>query len=201
MSHLRLVESGASKALAFTNRKGETYYLHAGTTKTGKARYFFAKTVRDGALLEMPDGFEVSESINGVVSVRKKRLGGPLVPDADLGVVVAVVKRHRGLADHEVRVVGNAIVIFEPYPTREQLGRLRSSLGGPLDKSFIEEGMKQAQFSSVMKFELEGDDYAVFRMTYRGEGGWSYPLDAGQLDELAKEYVSHIGAEQFFELM
>ena len=54
MSHLRLVEPGASAALAYTNRKGDTYYLHGGKTKTGKPRYFFAKAAGSGSLSEMP---------------------------------------------------------------------------------------------------------------------------------------------------
>ena len=66
-------------------------------TKTGKPRYFFAKTVRQEALLEMPEGFEVSESINGVVSVRRTRAGEAAVDDADVEVVRAPVKGHLAL--------------------------------------------------------------------------------------------------------
>jgi len=37
-------------ALPHTNRRGDTYYLHQGLTKTGKPRYFAARAVGDGAL-------------------------------------------------------------------------------------------------------------------------------------------------------
>jgi hypothetical protein len=58
--------AGSPTALVrYTNRMGDTYYLHEGTTKTGKARYFVAKTIREGVLSAMPDGFEFAESING----------------------------------------------------------------------------------------------------------------------------------------
>ena len=43
--------------------------------------------------------------------------------------------------------------------------------------------------------------YAVHRMTYRGEGGWSWPLTIGPLQKLLKKYLKHVGTEQFFELM
>lgn len=56
------------RALAYTNR--DTFFLHEGKTKTGKPRYFFAKTIREGAITEMPAGFEVTESVSAVVSVR-----------------------------------------------------------------------------------------------------------------------------------
>jgi len=35
----------AKRPLSYTNRKGRVYYLHAGKTKLGERRYFFAKTV------------------------------------------------------------------------------------------------------------------------------------------------------------
>ncbi|MGD1994014.1 MAG: hypothetical protein PVI59_12545, partial [Anaerolineae bacterium] len=57
-----------------TNRKGVTYTLCRGTTKTGKPRYAF---VRDPAgrhvVEEVLRGWEISESVNGIVSLVKKR--------------------------------------------------------------------------------------------------------------------------------
>jgi hypothetical protein len=38
------------------------------------------------------------------------------------------------------------------------------------------------------------------KRTYRGEGGWSWPLMNGKLADLAKRVVSKIGTEAFFEL-
>lgn len=67
--------AGTPKPLAYTNGKGVTYYLHEGRTQSGKPRYFFARSVRDGSLAELPTGFEVAESVNGVVSVRRRREG------------------------------------------------------------------------------------------------------------------------------
>ena len=201
MSHLRLVEPAMPRALAYTNRMGDTYYLHEGKTKTGKPRYFFAKTIREGAITQMPEGFEVSESVNAVVSARRKRKDGAQVPAADLEVVRETMQRLRHLRDCVVRADGKAIVIYEPYPRREQLEGSDFGFGRRLPASYIEDRMKKAQLSPVMKFEWEGDEYAVYRMTYRGEGGWSYPLDHGPLERLARKYVRPVGTEQFFDLM
>lgn len=60
----------AGRPLICINRRGDTYYLHTGTTKKRKPRYFVAKTVGAGALEALPEGFELTESINGVGSVR-----------------------------------------------------------------------------------------------------------------------------------
>jgi hypothetical protein len=63
-------------AFSFKNSKGTTYYLHA-TTRTlesGKQQhlYFFAKTVKAGALDTVPAGYVVSESKNGLPILKKK---------------------------------------------------------------------------------------------------------------------------------
>ena len=41
------------------NRKRDTYYLHAGKTKTGKSRYWFSTKVDDDLVESMPAGYEV----------------------------------------------------------------------------------------------------------------------------------------------
>jgi hypothetical protein len=204
MVQLRLVKPAAPTlpiALTYVNRMGDTYYLHEGKTKTGKPRLFFAKAIREGALAEMPDGFEVSESINGVVSVKRKTPGAVSVPDEDVTVVQSAIGRHAHLRGYMVRAQGNAIVVFEPHPRPDELRGLFDRMGylGQPDR-FIEGRMKQAQYAPVMKFEREGDGYLVRRMTYRGEGGWSWPLKQGKLVDLAK-MVGKIGTEAFYELM
>lgn len=63
-------------AYSHTNSKGNTYYLHSKTTqlKSGREQtiYFFAKTIKEGALGAVPDGYVVSESKNGLPVLKKK---------------------------------------------------------------------------------------------------------------------------------
>ena len=48
--------------LTHVNRKRDTYYLHAGKTRTGKPRYWFS-TKADGDLVDaIPEGFEIYEN-------------------------------------------------------------------------------------------------------------------------------------------
>lgn len=57
-------------AVTHTNRKGITYYLHQGTTRTGKPKYFFAQRA-DGDLVEvLPVGYEIYENPNSQVFLR-----------------------------------------------------------------------------------------------------------------------------------
>jgi hypothetical protein len=62
-------------AYSFTNSKDRTYYLHKRDTtlKNGRTQtiYFFAKEVKDGAIDEVPAGYQVAESKNGLPVLKK----------------------------------------------------------------------------------------------------------------------------------
>ena len=64
-------------AFAYTNSKGRTYYLHAKETTLRNGRqqtlYFFAKEVKEGALDEVPGGYEVQESKNGLPVLKRQK--------------------------------------------------------------------------------------------------------------------------------
>jgi hypothetical protein len=190
----------------YTNRHGSTYYVHEGKTKTGKPRYFVAKTIGEGARPTLPDGFEFAESVNGVVSVRKVDASAPRIPEADLAIVRTEMARHRHLRHHRVEAVKGEIVVFEPSGgiSLEDLAAA-SSIFGALPHSFEAQLAKLSpgtRFAPVMKFVPQEDrgSYAVHRMTYRGRGGWSWPLGLGPLPELARRYLKAVGTEDFFEL-
>lgn len=60
-------------AFRYTNRKGKSYYLHGHETRGRRVRYVFARRIGDGALDEIPPGYEVRENINGQVTLGKVR--------------------------------------------------------------------------------------------------------------------------------
>jgi hypothetical protein len=61
-------------AFKYTNSRGATYYLHGRTTemKSGNKRtlYFFSKE-QEGGLDKVPEGYQVSESPNGLPVLKK----------------------------------------------------------------------------------------------------------------------------------
>jgi len=63
-------------AFTFKNSKGVTYILHGKDriTSTGKKAtlYFFAKVKKEGALNELPAGYKVFETTNGLLVLKKK---------------------------------------------------------------------------------------------------------------------------------
>ena len=184
------------------NRMGVTYYLHGGVTKTGKPRYFFARAIGAGALDRVPEGYEISESINGVVSVRRRRAGEKGVTADDLALVQAELRRHERLRHHRAGVIGDAIVIHAPNVDAADLRDLALRLGAPWRAdALLADSMKRVRYEPVMKFVRTRAGYAAHRMTYRGHGGWSWALQAGPLAELASALVPVIGTEEFFELV
>ena len=63
-------------AFAYTNSKGQEYFLHKKdvTLKNGRQQtiFFFAREVRDGALDSVPAGYQVIETERTGMPVLKK---------------------------------------------------------------------------------------------------------------------------------
>ena len=63
-------------AFSYENKKGTTYFLHGRKTTlkngTKQTIYFFAKEPKEGAMNEVPDGYMVAESKNGLPVLKKK---------------------------------------------------------------------------------------------------------------------------------
>jgi hypothetical protein len=66
----------ADKVYTYKNSKGNDYVLHSRVTtlKNGKTQtiYFFAKEAKEGALPEVPEGYKVEESRNGLPVLKKQ---------------------------------------------------------------------------------------------------------------------------------
>jgi hypothetical protein len=195
---------GPRAPVSYTNRRGQVYYLHEGKTKTGKHRWFVAKTLGEGALAELPKGLEIVESINAVVSVRRIDPDARTVPETDLARVRAELARHPHLRRHRADRVKGEIVVFEP------IGGLSDELAYSFVATFQltpaqavqrqAELDKRVRYSPAMRFVPLDGQYALFRMTYRGDGGWSRALARGSLDELAANYLKQLGTEALFDL-
>lgn len=206
-SDVALATPPRGSVLAYTNRRGDIYYLHKGKSKTGNVRYFVAKSIGAGAMREMPAGFEFTESINGVVSVRHMKRTACLIPAVDLDLVRTEISRHSHLRHHAVEERRNEIIIYEPDERLSDKGieNMAELFGsGPLLARWLAQLKDKTRYWPVMKFAHAGfgppDTYVAHRMSYRGAGGWRH-LSAGPLSTLVQTYVRHIGTEKFFELL
>ena len=80
--------------ITYTNRKGIIYTLYRGQTSTGKPRYYFGRADKDQGepVMELPSGFKISESVNGVVSLVKERPS--LIQAEEIAAIEEVMDEH-----------------------------------------------------------------------------------------------------------
>ena len=194
----------------YTNRKGLTYTLYRGQTRTGKPRYYFGRAGQgqDEPVMELPPGFTISESVNGVVSLVKDR-PSQIQPE-EVAAVEAVVKQHPQARLYRVAVKQNRIEIYEQSgPDYDALFRdLRiAGLSRPgLAEQLRAQEERHAQYAPVLRFNLLDPAHRRFgveRMCYRSSvDGWLelMQIRPGPVAELASELIPTLGTDEFFEL-
>src|SRR5437588_10726207 len=99
--------------VSYTNRKGVTYTLYRGQTRTGKPRYYFGLPAHSQGepVMELPPGFTISESVNGVVSLVKDHPS--LIQPEEVAAIEAAVQQHPEAHRYQVAVKHDRIEIYE----------------------------------------------------------------------------------------
>ncbi|MDE3091860.1 MAG: hypothetical protein KGJ80_21010 [Chloroflexota bacterium] len=192
-------------AIQYTNRKGFTFHLCKGKTKTGKPRYFFARDLKGEPVEHIPDGYAISESVNGVVSLVKARPG--LIQPREVAIVETILKRHPKAHNYRVSVKRDRIEIYE------RVGLDASDLTRIAGQAILEPGMREridnemdrySQFTPVLRLILSHTDERMFsaqRMCYRSwVDGWLDLHDSGKIEPLARRLIPCLGTDAFFEL-
>jgi hypothetical protein len=190
--------------VSYTNRKGVTYHLCQTLTKTGKPRYVFARELMGEPLEEIPDGWRINESVNGVVSLVKDR-PGKILPE-ETAAVEAAVERHPKSRNYRVTVKRDRIEVYERRgPDAEELVAGLSGFGFESIRQIeqVRDILDQsAQFSSVLRFILVDAAQRTFRverMCYRSSvDGWLDVHQWGPVDRLAREWIPKLGTDAFF---
>jgi hypothetical protein len=195
-------------AITHTNRKGQTYTLYQGQTKTGKPRYYFARAekIHDEPVMEIPEGFTISESVNGIVSLVKDRLA--LIPQEEVAIVEEAVKQLPDARKYRVVVKHNQIEIYERVgPDYETLipKLLPSVWVSPERMKQVQSEMElHAQYTPVLRFTLFDPAQRLFgaeRMCYLGDiDGWLDLYKTESVATLADSLIPTLGTEEFFEL-
>jgi len=143
--------------VTYNNRKGITYYLCQGMTKTGKVRYYFARQPKDESPDQIPEGYRIRESVNGVVSLVKDR--PQLILPHEVASVEDALNIHPKGRDYRVDAQQNQIVVYEQLgPDAETLVALFgefSPLPPEILKKCAQGGLdRSARFSPVLRFIL-----------------------------------------------
>ena len=194
--------------VSYTNRKGMTYTLYRGQSKSGKPRYYFGRTGQSQgeAVTELPPGFTISESVNGVVSLVKDRPS--LILPEEVAAIEAAVRQHPEARRYRVAVKHNRIEVYErvgpDYDTvlgdMQIVGLSRPGLAERLQT--LED--RHAQYSPVLRFILLDPKRRLFgaeRMCYLGSvDGWLELGQTGAVAQLASALIPTLGTDRFYEL-
>jgi hypothetical protein len=187
------------------NRKGRTYYLCESTTKTGKPRYYFSRERGSRMLTEIPQGYEIRESVNGVVSLTKMRRRE--ISASEIAAVMAAVRMHSKASRYRVDTKSSDITIYESIGPDglELAAELGLDTHSKNTLRRIEERERSSgQFSPMMRFILTDKQRRLFtaqRMCFlRGKDDWIYLQHHKPISKLARQLVPVLGTDQFFEL-
>lgn len=189
-----------------TNSKGVTYFLCQGKTKKGKPRFFFAREAKGEPVEEIPEGYVIRESVNGVVSLARER-PVPFRPE-EIAQVEATVRNHPKRNNYRVNVRHDWIEIYERVgPDLDDLAETLGGMGLPFfgKRSELRElENKYARFTPVLRLRLVDEERRVFeaqRMCYLGSlEGWIHIDTPGPLGELVGKWIPLLGTDELFEV-
>ena len=196
--------------VTYKNRKGRTYYLCRDLNKTGKPRYYFSRLPKGKLPKEIPEGYEIRESVNSVVSLVKIR--PKHISEQETALVLSALSKHPKRKNYRLDVKSKQITIYARVgPEIEKLAgyieeRLSkdSFVGQKLIQRMKREDNTKAQFTPVIRFILADSKERLFnaqRMCYRGSiNDWIYIDRIGPLEELVKRLMPALGTDTFYEL-
>ena len=185
-----------------TNRKGKTYYLHQGTTKTGNPKYFFA--LRDeGDLVEtIPPGYEIYENPNAQVFLR--RIRPQIITDEEMAIVKSGMQQYCRLERFIIDVKKNTIIIYTPDQDADLLVDMFNSLGstrGTNAKAIVEKFLNYSPMLQLILVDKEQRLFEAQRYCFLGSiDDWMIIGTVDVLPKLVKTYVKHLGEESYYEL-
>lgn len=186
--------------MQYINRRGDTYFVFQGTTKTGKPKYYASKkpdSLKATRVTELPREYEIFENpVNAIVVIRRRKQS--VLTAADRNFLSRLTLEH-GQVACEVVIDGNSLVLYAgPPPLRNSaLESMMSGIDFAIRSGFnLEPGFK---FTLA---DVEKRTFTVERYCYLGaiDGWWDLHTRPGVLESLAAKYLPHLGQESFFEL-
>jgi hypothetical protein len=188
--------------ITYTNAKGKTYYLHQGTTKTGKPKYYFSMESNGELAESIPDGFEIYENPNAQVFLR--RMPPKLITDEERQVVEDGMRKYAEVQDCKIDIKGKTIVVYTPHQSVEEFAQLLTGLNPFISEAKVRELFaRSVQYAPMLQFILDDAKRRTFtaqRYCFRGSIDDWIDIGHSPLTTLVKQYVKHLGQESYFEL-
>jgi len=189
-------------SFSYRSRTGKTYYLHTGPKRGGGAQYFFS-TKSDGTLAELlPKGFEVYETVNGQVYLRREQ--PKLIRDEERNCIVKRLSQAPPGNRYRVEIQGKTLTVHESASRVgdvDWLERFRLPCS-PQRQEEIDERL--AHYQAVMRFVLVDGERRLFaaeRFCFRGSvEDWISIGTPDSIEKLAAKYLKHLGRDSLYEL-
>jgi hypothetical protein len=193
--------------VTYTNRKGQTFFLCRGTTKTGKPRYMFALQTTGEIVEKIPDGYQIKESVNGVVSLVIER--PQIITAQERNLITEHLKRHPKGENYRADIKGNQIILYERLgPDFDEMKDIFGSFS-PLPSVLLDQRIhehldKHSRYSYILRFILIDQELRIFYADRWYDNGpekrWVSLYQSGPLDQLAKLIIPRLGTNRFYEL-
>lgn len=188
--------------ITYVNRKDQTYYLHQGTTKTGKPKYYFSMKAEGNLAASIPAGYEIYENPDARVFLRKQR--PKLIKDVEIAIVERAVRKGSEVEYFLVDVKKDAIIVLVAVQDVDVLQGLVSYMEPSRRASAEQEILRSITYSPELRFVLEDREKRVFiteRYCYFGSvDDWIEIGTPGKLEKLAKKYIRHLGKDSLYGL-
>ncbi len=186
--------------MQYINRRGDTYFVFQGTTKTGKPKYFASKrpeSSKADRVTELPSEFEFFENpVNATVVIRRRKQS--VLTAAERNLLSRLALEHCQVAC-EVVIDGNALIVYAGSAPRRN-SALEAMMPG-IEFPFQSGSNLEPGFKFTLS-QVQERKYTVERYCYRGaiDGWWELHCLPDVLEPLAVKYLPHLGQESFFEL-
>jgi len=183
----------------YNSRTGKTYFLHTGQKRGGGTQHFFS-TKSTGTLAErLPGGFEVYETVNGQVYLRRRQ--PKLIQDDERDFIVDRLAKPRPGHRYKVEVQGKMLMVHESARDPSWLERFPL----PHSPQKLEEiNERLAHYQPVLRFILVDSERRLFapeRFCFRGSiDDWISIGEPDSIKKLAGKYLKHLGQDSMYEL-
>ena len=182
-----------------TSRSGKTYYLHTGPKRGGGVQHYFSTKAKGQLADKIPDGFEVYETVNGQVYLRRHEPS--LIRPHELGCIRERIGQRRGTFRYKMEARGAVLTIHE---SSQDLSFLREISPFLSPAAFEATGERFAHYQPILRFTLVDTERRLFapeRYCFRGSvDDWISIGDHDTIEKHAAKYWKHLGKDSFYEL-
>lgn len=169
-------------------------------TSTGKDKFFFSTKTEGVLAKKIPNGFEVYETVDSLVFLRRKT--ARIIQEDEFALIQSFLDRIRGKSIFKAEIKKNMIVIHqadESFGWAEMLPPWIDAAKAETLKA------KFASYQPVMRFVLEQKEKRLFRperFCFRGSvDDWIVLGLPAPLKKLSAEFLKHLGKDSFYDLM